>query len=211
MDDSSSVAEDSLKQFRKFKHPPPPAYLGKVYTSCCGYFYDHCTTGTLFYGTYIALAMGIDLNDINQKYKKLLVSKQALCLESDGLESLLEMATKKSLDLKIKRTEDALKLFLTDKYPGLTVDTCQTWLDTLVSYTKTRPSNSHFMGIVQNLKGYECMLKPKIGSNPNPELRGAASGYWFERWPTEREVASLLLRSQKITFGVPPAPHRHGN
>jgi len=147
--------------------PLPPSYLGTVHKTTCGYKYDHCMTGTMFYARYIAEAMGVNLK--SETYKGNLVKK----------------------------------------YNGLTTETCQTWLDTLVPTTEKRPSNSHFKGVIRNLDGYECKLD--LVPYPNPRVPTVLVGYWFVRWPTEREAASLLLRSSEVFFGIPPKPHCHGN
>lgn len=204
-------------KFSPMEAPKPPRYLGEPFSNC-----GYCKHGVLFSSYRLW-----KLQDINVKYKTKFVmtvypedpdryfESQDFDFDmGDVLEQsrILQVPHKFKVEMDKHLTEIKQGRLL-KKYPDLTEEVYDKWLQTLVPGNLEKPKipgKNYFLGIVQGFDNYECKIESVIKSN-NPVVQPFSNAYWFERWPTEEEVISMLIWIDSFSFGVPLNSHAHGN
>ena len=200
----SQVIYSINEMFGKYSHPDIPEYLGESQQ----FSYEDCTTGCMFFSSEMSKLQDfkfeceneISINTGTIEYT-IGNTKRKIWLGGVDENSVVEMIIKQIGYFKIQEE------LISQKYPDVTASTCKEWLDTLVPHTESRPSDSHFMGVIHGLgDAYEC----KVSENSTGHMCNTSQiyrGFWFERWPTKVEILSMMIISKSFCFGVPSKLH----
>lgn len=174
-------------------YPEPSGYLGKGRNTCGSVGNRDCRTGCIFFSSTIPSEEDI-IESVSAKIRYTVngVTKSFVC----GNPEFREVSLSLIREYERENTTDL---------------TYKEWLVTLKPHTEPKPSGKSFLGILQGFGDYyECKCEPAYGflNRRSPNFK---KGFWFERWPTEREVRSMKRNFDKFAFGVPSKPHCHGN